>query len=138
MKVIGYSTGNRWVVRPIDQGWQRWLTRSAAGALALAAVLAAFIGPRQSIVRIRYQSAQLATELAQLQAEQRALLLERERLTSPAVLVSQLSDLGLAPALPEQIVYFTASGQLLERAALAKLPAKAPARTPAKTIVAVR
>jgi hypothetical protein len=138
MKVLGYRSGNRWVIRPIDQGWRRWLTRSAAGALALAAVLAAFISPRQSIVRTRYRTAQLSEEMARLQAEQRSLLLERERLTSPAVLVRQLADLGLEPVLPEQIVYFTASGQLLERTALAKVPEKTAAKAPAKTVGAVR
>lgn len=115
MRVIGYRTDNRWVIRPIDLSWRRWLVRSSVGALALAAVLAAFIGPRQTLVRTRYRIAQLTEEHKRLQVEQRCLLLEKERLTSPAVLTRELPSLGLEPIKPEQVVYFTASGVLLER-----------------------
>lgn len=135
MRVIGYRTDNRWVVRPIDLSWRRWLLRSTLGALALAAVLAAFIGPRQTLLRTRYRIAQLTLEAERLQVEQRRLLLEKERLTSPAALARELPDLGLEPVKPEQAVYFTASGALLERPALptpAPAAAKAAARPPRK------
>ena len=118
MRVIGYRTGNRWVVRPIDLSWRRWLLRSAGVALALALVLAAFIGPRQTLVRTRYRIAQLTSEVQRLEVAQRSLVLEKERLTSPAALARELPSLGLEPVQPSQVVYFTASGALVERAAL--------------------
>ena len=90
VKVIGYRPHNRWVRRPLDWGWWPWLKRCCLGALALAAVLGAFVGPRQTIVRTRYQIAQLTSEVERLEGEHRSLLLERERLTSPSVLAGQI------------------------------------------------
>ena len=117
MRVIGYRTDNRWVVRPIDLSWRRWLLRSSGVVLALVAVLAAFIGPRQTLVKTRYLIAQRSDEEKRLLLEQRSLTFEKERLTSPATLTQELPKLGLEPVRPEQVMYFTASGALLDRTA---------------------
>lgn len=113
MRIIGYRPGNRWVRRPLDPGFWSWLTRCCLAALAVTAVLAAYVGPSQSTVRSRYQIAQLSQEVERLEREHRALLVERERLSSPAVLSGQLADLGLVRVTPEQIAFLDASGRIL-------------------------
>lgn len=117
MRVIGYRPGNRWVRRPLDPGLWLWLTRCCLAALVVAAVLAAFVGPSQSTVRSRYQIAQLTQEVERLEREHRALLVERERRSSPVVLTEQLAELGLVRVTPQQVAYLDSSGRLLRAVA---------------------
>jgi hypothetical protein len=119
VRIIGYRPGNRWVRRPLDPGLWLWLTRCCLAALVVAAVLAAFVGPSQSTVRSRYQIAQLTQEVEHLEREHRALLVERERRSSPVVLTEQLAELGLVRVAPQQVAYLDASGRLLRALASA-------------------
>ncbi|MCU0293823.1 MAG: hypothetical protein MUF10_17870 [Thermoanaerobaculaceae bacterium] len=112
MKVIGYRPSNRWVQRPLDWGWWPWLKRCCLGALALAAVLGALVAPRQTTIRIRYQIAQLTSEVERLESEHRTLLLERERLSSPSVLAGQIGDLGLIQVPSGQVAFLGSDGRL--------------------------
>jgi len=112
VKVIGYRPRNRWVQRPLDWGWWPWLKRCCLGALVLAAVLGAIIAPRQTTVRNRYQIAQLTSEVERLEGEHRTLLLEREHLSSPAILAGQVGDLGLIQVQPEQVAFLSDTGHL--------------------------
>lgn len=113
MRVIGYRPRNRWVHRPLDWGWLPWLKRCCLAVLVLAAVLAAFVGPRQSTVRSRYLIAQLTVEVERLESEQRTLLVERERLSSPAALAAQLDVLGLVRVPSQDVAFLGADGRLL-------------------------
>jgi hypothetical protein len=112
VKIIGYRPRNRWVRRPLDWGWWPWLKRCCLGALALAAVLGALVAPRQTTIRIRYQIAQLTSEVERLESEHRTLLLERERLSSPSVLAGQIEDLGLTHVSSGQVAFLTSEGRL--------------------------
>jgi len=112
VKVIGYRPRNHWVHRPLDWGWWPWLRRCCLAVLVLAAVLAAFVGPRQSTVRNRYAIARLSEEIERLGSERRTLLVERERLSSPAALAAELDRLGLARVSPQQVAYLEADGRL--------------------------
>ena len=113
MKVVGYRPSNAWLRRELDTRWQRWLTLCAVGSLVVGAVLAAFVAPRQTTLQARYQIAKLTLEVSRLEVEYRRLQLEREALTSPTTLVTQLGDLGLAPVSWERIVYLTPDGRLI-------------------------
>lgn len=129
MKVIGYRPRNRWVRRPLDWGWLPWLKQCSLAVLLLAGVLAAFVGPRQSTVRSRYLIAQLSAEVERLESEQRSLLVERERLSSPATLAAQLDELGLVRVSPQQAVFLDSLGRL-RRAPLTPTPTTRPAKRP--------
>ncbi len=92
MKVGGYRPSNTWLRRQLDTSWHRWVVVCFAGAAVVSVVMAAFIAPRQSTVRMQYEIAQLTRAVDQLEGERRGLLLEREALTSPALLAAQLDD----------------------------------------------
>ena len=116
MKVGGYRPANSWLRRQLDTRWQRWLVLCFSGAVAVSVVMTAFIAPRQSTLRMRYEIAQLSHAVDRLEREQRHLLLERESLTSPAVLAAELGTLGLAPVEPGTVTFLTPSGELLSPA----------------------
>lgn len=129
MRVIGYRPHNRWVHRPLDWGWWPWMRRCCLAVLVLAAVLAAFVGPRQSAVRSRYRIAELNEQIERLESEQRALLIERERLSSPATLAAHLDELGLVRVTSEQVAYLDDSG-LLRRASVTPTPSRPKPQVP--------
>jgi cell division protein FtsL len=60
-------------------------------------------GQRFAAVRYGYQSEELRRERARLIEEQRRLLLERERASSPARLENVARELGLQPIQPAQV-----------------------------------
>jgi len=109
----GYRPANRWLERPLDERWRRWLTGCLVGAAIVGISLAAFVGPRQSVMRMRYEIAQLSEVVGRLEREQRSLLLEREALTSPALLEHAAGELGLEVASRDRVAYLTADGRLL-------------------------
>lgn len=109
----GYRPGNRWLERPLDERWRRWLTGCAVGAIVIGASMAAFVGPRQTVMRMRYEIAQLTQEVDRLERDRRNLLLEREALTSPEALAGQLADLGLEVAPRERVAHLTSDGHIL-------------------------
>jgi cell division protein FtsL len=128
VKVVGYRPSNLWLRRELDTRWRRWLTRCVLGALVVSAVLAAFVAPRQATLQARYQIAKLSLEVSRLESEYRRLHLEREALSSPTALATQLTDLGLAPVSWERVVHLTPEGRLV----LPKVtPTPANARLPA-------
>ncbi len=109
----GYQPANRWLERPLDQRWRQWLTGCVCGAVVVGVSMAAFVGPRQAVMRMRYEIAQLTQEVDRLGREQRRLTLEREALTSPEALARQTADLGLEVAPRERVAHLTADGRLL-------------------------
>jgi hypothetical protein len=109
----GYRPANRWLERPLDERWRRWLTWCVGGAVVVGVSMGAFVGPRQAVMRMRYQIAQTTQEVDRLEREQRRLLLERETLTSPGKLADEAADLGLEVAPRERVAYLTADGRLL-------------------------
>lgn len=113
MRVLGYRPTNSWLQRQLDVRWRSWLTRCCAGAAVVGVALGALIGPRQQNVRLRYQIAQLGSNVAELERSHRRLLLEREALTSPTALSRDLPDLGLALVPRERVAYLTANGGLI-------------------------
>lgn len=113
MRVIGYRPSNAWLERQIDARWTRWLTWCAGGGFLLAATLGSFIAPHQAVIRMRYEIAQLTDEVERLEREQRALLLERERLTSLPTLARQAEELGLAAVPLERMAFLAADGTLV-------------------------
>ena len=127
----GYRPANRWLARPLDERWRRWLTTCLAGAALIGASMAAFVGPRQSVMRMRYEIAQLNEKVDRIEREQRRLRLERETLTSPAALADQVGELGLEIAPRERVAYLAADGRLLLFPAR---PAGAAARRPGATV----
>lgn len=112
MRNFGYRPGNHYLVRAMDSGWRRWLTAMLAGAVAVALMLTAFAGPRQTAIRLRYDLAQLQQEVTRLEREHRQLELERERLSSPGTLARDLPVLNLETAPPERIAFLTPDGRL--------------------------
>jgi hypothetical protein len=128
VSVPGYRPRNRYVQRPLDLGLWPWLKRCSLGALALAVTLGALVGPRQTTVRTRYQIAQLNLEVARLESEYRSLLLQRERLSSPAVLASQIETMGLVRVSPAQVAFLEPTGRLRYPA---PRPTPRPTRPPA-------
>jgi hypothetical protein len=112
VRVDGYRPANSWLRRQLDTRWQQWLTRCAAGALVVGAVLAAFVAPRQATLQARYRIAKLTQEVNRLEVEARQLELEKEALTSPAALAGQLTELGLAPIPADRVGFLTAAGTL--------------------------
>ncbi|HPW56600.1 MAG: hypothetical protein KA072_00885 [Thermoanaerobaculaceae bacterium] len=129
MRVIGYRPRNRWVRRPLDWGWLPWLKRCGLAVLVLAAVLAAFVGPRQSTIRSRYQIAQLRAEIERLESEQRTLLVERERLSSPVGLATQLEGLGLIHVSSRDVAFLDPNGRLRRAPIAPTRPSQPAART---------
>ncbi|HQT93196.1 MAG TPA: hypothetical protein PK435_01060 [Thermoanaerobaculaceae bacterium] len=123
MNVGGYRPSNSWLRRQLDTSWHRWVALCFAGAAAVSVVMAAFIAPRQATLRMEYEIAQLSHSVDHLEGEQRRLLLEREALTSPALLATQLDTLGLVQVGPDQVGRLTPAGDLV----LPK-PTPAPAR----------
>lgn len=113
MKITGYRPANAWLERQLDARWTRWLTWCAAGGLLVAVTLGSFIAPHQAVIRMRYEIAQLTEDVERLDREQRALLLERERLTSLPVLAQQAGDLGLAEVPLARTAFLNADGSLL-------------------------
>ena len=109
----GYRPGNRWLERPLDERWRRWLTGCVVGAAVVGVSMAAFVGPRQSVMRMRYEIAQLTQEVDRIEREQQRLLLEREALTSPESLARQIAELGLEITPRERVAYLAADGRLL-------------------------
>ena len=109
----GYRPGNRWLARPLDERWRRWLTGCVAGAAVVAVSMAAFVGPRQAVMRMRYEIALLTQEVDRLEREQQRLLLERETLTSPEALARQIEELGLEITPRERVAHLSADGRLL-------------------------
>lgn len=132
MRVIGYRPRNRWVHRPLDWGWLPWLKRCCLAVLTLATVLAAFVGPRQSTVRSRYQIAQLTAEVERLEGDRRTLLVERERLSSPAALAAQLDRLGLVRVQAQQLAFLEPDGRLRRAPSLPTPTRPTAANTPSR------
>ena len=128
MKVGGYRPANSWLRRQLDTRWQRWLMLCFAGAVVVSVLMTAFIAPRQSTLRMRYEIAQLTRVVDQLERQQRHLLLERESLTSPPVLAADLGKLGLVPLEKGSVSYLTQTGDLL-------FPAATPTPQPTRTRV---
>jgi hypothetical protein len=124
----GYLPANRWRKRPLDERWRQWLTGCACGAVVVGVAMAAFVGPRQTVMRMRYEIAQLTQDVDRLEREQRHLLLERESLTSPSELAREAPELGLEVTPRQRVAYFTADDRLLFAPAT---PTPAPARKPA-------
>lgn len=113
MRIIGYRPANSWIERQLDERWTRFLTWCAGGGVVVAAVLGTFVAPHQAVVRMRYAIAQLTAEVERLERQERALLLERERLTAVPVLAQQAAALGLAPVPPERIEFLAPNGVLV-------------------------
>jgi hypothetical protein len=113
VKVGGYRPSNVFLHRQLDTRWRRWVALCFAGAAAVSVVMAAFVAPRQATLRMRYEMAQLSRTVDQLEREQRRLLLEREVLTSPAILAADLGALGLTLVEPGQMARLTAAGDLV-------------------------
>jgi hypothetical protein len=109
----GYRPANRWLSRPLDERWRRWVTTCLGGAALVGVSMAAFVGPRQSVMRMRYEIAQLSEQVGRLEREQHRLLLERESLTSPEALAQQVAELGLAVPPRECVAYLGDDGRLL-------------------------
>jgi hypothetical protein len=109
----GYLPANRWIERPLDERWRRWLTWCVGGAVVVGVSMAAFVGPRQAVMRMRYEIAQLNQEVDRLEREERRLLLEREALTSPDALARQTGELGLEVVPSERVAHLTVDGHLL-------------------------
>ena len=109
----GYRPGNRWLARPLDVRWRRWLTGCVAGAAVVGVSMGAFVGPRQSVMRIRYEIAQLTQEVDRLEREQRRLRLERETLTSPETLAGQIAELDLEITPRDRVAHLTVDGRIL-------------------------
>jgi hypothetical protein len=112
LRITGYRPSNAFLERQLDARWTRWLTWCAAGGLLTAAALGSFIAPHQAVIRMRYEIAQLSTEVDRLDRERRALLLDRERLTSLPLLAEQAASLGLAAVPHERTVFLAADGTL--------------------------
>jgi len=125
MKVGGYRPRNSWLRRQLDTRWRRWLILCFAGAAIVSVLMAAFIAPRQSTVRMRYEIAQRQREVDHLEGQQRRLVLEREMLTSPRVLAAELDTLGLVPLEIGKVAHLTATGDVV-------LPAPKPTPAPAR------
>ncbi|MGD1146499.1 MAG: hypothetical protein ABR961_00940 [Thermoanaerobaculaceae bacterium] len=125
MKVGGYRPRNNWLRRQLDTRWRRWLSLCFAGAALVSVLMAAFIAPRQATLRMRYEIAQVSRAVDLLEGEQRGFVLEREMLTSPAVLAADLDALGLAPLELGRMAHLTSAGELV-------LPAPKPTPTPAR------
>jgi len=126
MKVGGYRPANSWLRRQLDTRWQRWLMLCFGGAVVMSVLMTAFIAPRQSTLRMRYEIAQLTRAVDQLERQQRHLLLDRESLTSPTVLAADLDRLGLVPLEPGRVAFLTQAGDLMA-------PAATPTSQPVKT-----
>jgi len=62
---------------------------------------------------MQYEIAQLSHSVDHLEGEQRRLLLEREALTSPALLATQLDTLGLVQVGPDRVGRLTPAGDLV-------------------------
>ena len=123
----GYRPVNRWLARPLDERWSRWLSGCVVGAAVVGVSMGAFVGPRQSVMRIRYEIAQLTDEVDRLEREQRRLRLERETLTSPEALSRQIAELGLEITPRERVAHLTADGRILFAPAPAATGRNAPA-----------
>jgi hypothetical protein len=129
MKIGGYRPSNNWLRRQLDTRWRRWVSWCFTGAVAVSVVMAAFVAPRQSTLRMRYEIAQLTRTVDHLEGEQRRFLLEREVLTSPPVLAADLATLGLVPVSQENVMHLTRDGGLLlTKATPAKTPPVKPTR----------
>jgi hypothetical protein len=113
MKVGGYRPANSWLRRQLDTRWQRWLIVCFAGSVVVSVVMTAFIAPRQATLRMRYEIAQLTRVIDQLERQQRHLVLEKETLSSPAILAADLGKLGLVPLEPGQVEFLTQAGELV-------------------------
>jgi hypothetical protein len=125
MKVGGYRPRNSWLRRQLDTRWRRWLILCFVGAAIVSVLMAAFIAPRQATLRMRYEIAQVSRTVDRLEGEQRRLVLEREALTSPAILAADLDALGLAPLELSRVTHLTSTGELV-------LPAPEPTPKPAR------
>jgi hypothetical protein len=130
MTISGYRPGNAFLHRQLDTRWRRWLSWCLGGAAAVSVVMAAFVAPRQSTLRMRYEIAQLTDSIDHLEGEHRSLQLERETLTSPQVLAAELPSLGLEQVPPERVIRVTSTGDLAlpKPTPTAAAPAKRPAR----------
>jgi cell division protein FtsL len=113
VRVVGYRPSNNWLQRQVDRRWRAWLTRCLGGAVVVGVTLAAVIGPRQENVRLRYEIATLAQDVARLEREHRRLQIERETLTAPAALQASLDELGLQPVAADRLAFLTADGRLV-------------------------
>ena len=127
----GYQPWNRWLSRPLDERWRRWLTGCVAGAVVVGISMGAFVGPRQSVMRMRYEIAQLTEDVSRLEREQHRLRLEREALTSPEAIARQVIELGLEVTPRERVAHLTPEGRIVFAAAAPPpAAAAAPARPP--------
>lgn len=113
MRISGYRPRNSYVQRQLDRRWRHFLIWCAAGAAAMAAVLGGFVGPRQAIVRLRYEIAQVKAEVETLQRQHRSLLLELEAETSPHALAGRAAELNLAEVPPNRLLFLTSAGELV-------------------------
>lgn len=112
MNLSGYRPRNEFLQRQIDARWRRWVTMTLLWATAAALLLAAFAGPRQTAIRLRYEFAKLSQEVERLEREHRRLELERERLTSPNLLDQELGALGLERVPGDRVAFLAEDGRL--------------------------
>ena len=112
MRVLSRLPRNDWLERPLDGRWRRWLTWCCLGAALVGVVLASFVAPRQAVVRMRYEIARLHEHVDRLERDHRRLVLEREALSSPALLAGKLEDLGLTQVGAGRLLALGADGRL--------------------------
>lgn len=117
MRVLSRSPRNDWLERPLDGRWRRWLTWCCLGAVLVGVVLASFVAPRQAVVRMRYEIARLHDHVDRLEREHRRLALEREALSSPALLGGALDQLGLGQVAADRVLVLQPDGRLQRPAA---------------------
>jgi hypothetical protein len=89
------------------------MTRFGLTSVLVSVALAAFVGPRQTALHLRYRIAQIDAEIERLAQEHGRLVLAREQLTSPRLLAGQLEELGLEMPRLEQTSFLTADGRLV-------------------------
>lgn len=126
MRIAGYRPRNSYLQRQLDHRWHRWLLWCALGAGGLAVVLGGIVAPRQTTVRLRYEIAQIKSEVDALERERRSLLLQLESETSPHVLAPRAADLGLAVVPPDRILFLTSAGELVGQGSQTQPPPASP------------
>lgn len=113
MNITGYRPRNEFLQRQLDASWRRWVTIALLMAGGAALVLGALAGPRQTAVRLRYEIVRLTQEVDRLERDFRRLEIEREQLTSPALLSRELSELDLQRVHGDRVAFLAEDGRLL-------------------------